>query len=744
MPSKSDGRPQRDGGDDGCRLPTVTEIYFAHSGLNGGPWQQLNQHLLHVAEVAARLAREAGATEAQVRRAWVLGLIHDFGKYRSEFQKLLRGEVKNAPHSVYGAALAAHNGRAPDLAFAVMGHHAGMPDPEDLKGAITKVRSEVDPLFCVAQRDCPEFSQSLPLAPLAPDYLTAECATRVLFSCLIDADRIDTARHFGEEYPAPAPLDARGRLARLLEYVAERARRVADGPVKAARGEVLQACLKGAVRKGPLFSLTVPTGGGKTLASMAFALTRAEMFASDVRRIIVVIPYLSIIEQNAKVYRESLGDDAVLEHHSGVWARDAEQAYVHPSMRLAIENWDAPIVVTTSVRFFESLFSNRPADLRRVHNIARSVVILDEVQTLPRERVGPILSMMKQLAEQWHTTFLFCTATQPAFERKTDNRDDPRWAPGSLDEVMPEPGKLFARLRRVQVKWPREGEVKSWADVAREVEHEPQALVVVNTRKHALALFRELRPAGPHVVHLSNNMCPAHRLERLACIRERLDRGERCIVVSTQLVEAGVDLDFPAVWRAMGPFDSIAQAAGRCDREGKLTAELGRPGGRVVVFQPDEPQMPPGVYAEAAAFTRVMAAAGCLSIDDPETVRTYFDRLYAGGLDPGNIEALRRKMMFRSVAEKFAIIDDATRSVVVPYREDARESLRAVQFGSIAALRKLQPYVVNLWEPDLQKGQALGSIYRVREGIDVWACPEGFYDHETGLQLEPGVETLIV
>lgn len=736
--------------------------YFAHSDPDGrlcddpaARWQLLAVHLRDVARLAEEFALGAGASGTLLRRARALGLLHDVGKYTLDFQKLLRGQIKKAPHSAFGAALAHFRGRATYLSFAIAGHHGGMPDRAKLAQRLVEVRARLDDLWNVAILDCPELGECFRdgdslVGRLDGDGLQVDCATRVLFSCLVDADRIDTAKHGGAEISSAEPLNAGKRLQGVLRMAAEKACGVAEGPVKSARAAVLEACLAAAGRPGPLFSLTVPTGGAKTLAAMAFALRRAELFPEQVRRVIVVIPFLSIIEQNAKVYREAMGDDAVIEHHSGIWGADdeADEKYQNPARRLATENWNAPVIVTTSVRFFEALFSNKPKDLRRMHNLAHSVVILDEVQTLPRERVGPILSMMRGLAEEWRTTFVFCTATQPAFEKHGNSKDDPRWAPGTVDEIMPEPKKLFAELRRVEVRWPERGQKTTWNALAEEVGRERQALIVVNTREHALKLFQKLAPAGRHVLHLSNNMCPAHRLERLEDIRGRLDRREDCIVVSTQLVEAGVDLDFPALWRAMAPLDSIAQAAGRCDREGRLTRELGRPGGRVVVFQPEENQMPRGAYREAAGITETLATAGELSIDDPGIIRDYFNRYYGGALDSEGIEELRRGLQsFATVADLFRMIEDNSHSVIVPFDESAADILSRLRFGALSALsmlRRLQRYTVNLWESDFRKGVALGAIYRVVEEKEIWAARPGFYDEETGLRLEPEPAQLVV
>ena len=405
--------------------------YFAHSDPKGrscddpdGEWQPLAAHLRQVADFAERFAAEAGASPALIRRARALGLLHDSGKYSLDFQRRIRGDKKKAPHSDFGAALAYfRGGRATDLAFAIAGHHGGMPDQDCLRGRLVKAREKIAHLFGAASGDCPEVGECLQSLGGAPgDALQLECATRILFSCLIDADRLDTARHGGMEIPSPTPLDA-GRAA---------AKRVGDGGGESSRngrraGEIGPGrSLEGLPcrRRAPGSSVFPDRsdGGAKTLASMAFALRRAELFPQNVRRIVVVIPYLSIIEQNARVFREALGSDAVVEHHSGIWRseEDSDEDYRHPARRLATENWNAPVIVTTSVRFFEALFSNKPGDLRRMHNLARSVVILDEVQTLPRGRVAPILSMIRGLAEDWGTTFVFSTATQPALEKRGD------------------------------------------------------------------------------------------------------------------------------------------------------------------------------------------------------------------------------------------------------------------------------------------------------------------------------------
>lgn len=725
--------------------------FWAHSdplgrkpGEPGAKWQPLNEHLIQVAVLAERFALEAGATVEYGLRARACGLLHDLGKYTNQFQRLLQGEVAKAPHSIYGASAARFLAKANDVSFAVAGHHAGMPDKLQLQDRTAKAKVELDAILESAQVDCPQLvtccgsDHSLLPAYAVADEFEFDVNCRVLLSCLVDADRLDTAEYADGPRPEAPRLEAARRLDLLLAAVQERAASLPGGAVKTARKEVLDACLAAADLPGPLFSLTVPTGGGKTFASMAFALRRAAL-KPKIRRVIVVIPFLSIIEQNARVYRAALGGD-ILEHHSAAFNQEAEEdTYRNPSARIAIENWDAPIVITTSVRFFETLFSNHPRDLRRMHNIARSVVILDEVQTLPRKYVQATLSMLNTLAEQWGVTFVFSTATQPALEKKTASSNrDPRWEPGRLTEIIPDSPKLFTILKRVETEW--RTTPLTWAQVAGEIGQLHQALVILNTRRHALELFQELDRVNRGAVHLSNSMCPIHRLQKIAEVRERLVQGTQCLVVSTQLVEAGVDLDFPVVWRAMGPLDSIAQAAGRCDREGRLTQQGGRPAGHLVVFEPAELGMPPGVYKEAAAYARTMFEAGECQWDDPSVIRAYFDRLYQspGVLDPLEIQRLRRALNFKTVATVVNWIDESSWPALVPFDKEAVELIEEIRFKgvSLERFRKAQRYTVNLWERDFQRGLALGSLYQIRADLDLWACRDGLYDPNLGIRLE--------
>ncbi|MFH1018560.1 MAG: CRISPR-associated endonuclease Cas3'' [Pseudomonadota bacterium] len=763
--------------------------FFAHSkeGRPESEWQPLRDHLQQVARLCRQFAEEARPGDGEFSDvAYRAGLLHDIGKYTDEFQQLLMASARGQPktrveHSGQGARLS-FDARLYDLALVVAGHHAGLGSPSDLKERLARHARAACDLVLARAREEVDFQTAFLLAASsaiekAPaNRLESDLHIRMLFSCLVDADRLDAARM---EKQASCFQDAGRRFTRLLDYITDKAAApVPEGAVKTVRGQVLKACLAAAEGEDRLLSLTVPTGGGKTLSSMAFALKRIMERPSEARRVIVVIPFLSIIEQNAEVYAEAVGRDILLQHHSGEfggivatkpgenerWQEQPDREEADTSLNafgrsLAVENWDAPIVVTTSVRFFESLFSNRPSDLRRLHNVARSIVILDEVQTLPRNFIEPLLSMVGDLAENWGTTFLFCTATQPAFEKPPDAPEkDRRWPRGRIREIMPGTKYLFRELQRVRVTWPdpdREGRSSrcSWEEVGDWMAAEPRALCVVNLKSHAGEVFRLLRQQpgieAQALWHLSTRMCPRHRLDALAKIKGALDGGETCRVVSTQLVEAGVDLDFPVVFRAMGPLDSIAQAAGRCDREGRLTAIAGAPAGRVVVFEPDVPEnqsTPPGAYADATGITRLMAGGASLDIHDPAHIRGFFNRYYQTDLDPEDINALRKKLEFREVAERFAMIDDRTKSVLVPYNEEAKAIL--AEFSKNRALtlgfyRRMQRYTIGLYPGEFSQAQRNGAIYELVKDRDIWACDARFYSSELGFVVE-SEEPLIV
>ncbi|HZQ55081.1 MAG TPA: CRISPR-associated helicase Cas3' [Bryobacteraceae bacterium] len=741
--------------------------FWAHSDRSGLPpeapganWQPLAEHLTKVGSLARKLASFAAPSGKQFQdlAEWA-GLLHDYGKYTDCFQQRIRTGKGKCPHAIHGAAMAFSGSaerpalRAAHVAMAIAGHHAGIPDHSRFRDQVRERRKEAVELLERARRDLPAIGTLLDgEVPKLEDVSSRfDLFTRMLFSCLVDADRLDTARR-----PViQAPLEANTRLERLLQHIA--GLRSGTEEVQAIRREVLNDCLAAAEWPEPLLSLSVPTGGGKTLAGMAFALKRAAVRPDKYRRIIIVIPYLSIIEQNAEVYGRIFGTDAILEHHSGSPLRLAQKDKHHfgveqesedddqaSGQRPETENWDAPLIVTTSVRFFESLFSNRPSDLRRVHNIARSIVILDEVQVLPRRLLAPLLEIMDELTRDWGCAFVLATATKPAFEKQTPGQSrDKRWEPGRVREIVRSPEDLHKRLRRVTIDW-RIHETVDWPEVAGWMNRERQALCVVNVRDHAAKLFDELGSAAAHragLFHLSTRMCPAHRLQKIAEIRARLQNNLPCLVVSTQLIEAGVDLDFPVTFRALGPLDSIVQVAGRADREGKLTAALGAPGGRLIVFKPEDHKMPPNDYEHAAGVTESLAKTKDIQTDDLDSMAAFFERYYSEA-DLGTAFLDMRKLaQFPKLAEEFEMISSRTQDVFVPYGDGkplVEELLRTRQLYADLR-RKLQRFVVGLqpWEFQTARKQVLTAVDSEER---IWIAVNSAYDLQKGLKISLEME----
>ncbi len=560
---------------------------------------------------------------------------------------------------------------------------------------------------------------------------------RMLFSCLVDADFLDT-----ESYMDPDKASLRGKYAPLKllleslnEYNMNLDRSSSNTMVNEIRRKVRAKCVLMAAEDQGIFSLTVPTGGGKTLSSLAFGLHHAVKHNLD--RIVYVIPYTSIIEQNAEVFRAAVGSEQVVEHHSNLDEKDS----TYPS-RLAAENWDAPIIVTTAVQFFESLFASRPGRCRKLHNIARSVVVLDEAQLLPAQFMQPILETMQLLSDRYRVSFVISTATQPALGQRTLGD---RSFPGlrNMREIMGSPeevDQLYRNLERYQVHFPSDLQAKSdWEDIARELTQYEQVLCVVSDRKSCRELHR-LMPTGTY--HLSALMCGQHRSDVIAQIKQELKDGKSVRVISTQLVEAGVDLDFPIVYRAFAGLDSIAQAAGRCNREGKLSQP-----GKVFVFIP--PRTAPMGILRKAAETTVNIVAG--NPDNPMH-HSLFDKFFAelywkvNSLDEKNIVDLldprqndikECSMAFRTAAARFRLIDESTHAIVVPYNDGAAmiDSLKT-NGPDWRLLRKLQRYSVNIYDQEFDQMLKRGSLLEASPGVFTLMSDADYRPH-IGLMAEP-------
>jgi CRISPR-associated endonuclease/helicase Cas3 len=727
------------------------------------PGQALAAHLRGVAERAARFAVEASGGAELESAARAGGLLHDLGKYRAEFQEYIRGHRAKGEatwHKQAGAAKAA-DARRWDISLAIAGHHGGLPDIEGWKTLVAGPggRDVATTVWANAVADCPELGA--PIGALrSTDKPALELWTRLLFSCLVDADWLDSSaaeRSAAGRAPLTfcTDLGAEGRLTDVLSYVAARSAQCKDERVRACRADVLQAAVAAAQNVPGLFSMTVPTGGGKTLSALAFALSHAAQHG--LRRVIYVAPYLSIIEQNAAVIREAMGGERlpagfVLEQHSlsEPEAIPGQEEFTDARARLA-ENWDAPVVVTTNVQFFESLFASKPGRCRKIHNIARSVVILDECQTLPPELVAPTCRMLEDFARLTACTVVLCTATQPAWERS----DALPEGLTSVREIVPASLRLFERLRRVRVTWPREPGAKeeawNWPRVAaRMTEGKARSLCIVNTRsaaREAFAALRQLWLVSEDTFHLSTYMCPQHRRRIVRECVARLRDGRPCLLVSTQCIEAGVDIDFPLVLRELGPLESIVQAAGRCNREGLLIGPDRGPGGQVVVFESEGRRMPPGWYRLGRDKVAEALTAGSVpDIDDPESMRAYFRRLYrSGDTDQHGIDGLRNSLNFPEVATKYRLITDDSMSVVVrgwSAEQRTIDTLLAVLRAdrSLAAFRALAPYQVNLRASEIAVlGGALDD--RTISGVTICDAP---YDEDLGLMIGGAPGPLVV
>ena len=705
-------------------------------------WQTLLDHLTGVAESAKEFADAFGSG----RQAYVLGLLHDIGKYSQKFQLRLREGGHYTDHSTAGAVEAERLLRSPYgrlFAYCLAGHHGGLPDggsgadtgnDATLYARLQKTE-KIEPYDAYAgEIGVPDTAAAaaLMVRPLGERGFTIAFYLRMLFSCLVDADYLDTERvmqgnvdrKLGDDIEALQPrLDA--ALKKYLHPTTEFNQR---------RCDILQCCLDKARLAPGLFSLTVPTGGGKTVSSLAFALTHAKQ--NKMRRVIYVIPYYSIIEQNAGGFKEMLGVENVLEHHSGFAYDDSDESAVNEKKKLAAENWDMPVIVTTTVQFFESLFANKPSQCRKLHNIAGSVIIFDEAQMLPRGYLLPCVRAISELVVNYGCSAVLCSATQPAL--------DPFFPkPLRVTELCENVPELFRFFRRTLIQYVGEltdGELASRLNAA------PQALCIVNTRAQARALFERLK--GDGVFHLSTFMYPTHRKAVLQTIRDRLKAGLPCRVVSTSLVEAGVDLDFPVVYRGEAGLDSQIQAAGRCNREGKLP--LAAP---VYIFTAEaryRSHMP-------SVMRRPIECAKALEgrYDDPaspEAVRAYFNRLFSyegEGLDSKHIveafeDGIAEDMSFpfATVAGQFHLIDNPTHAVFIPDGDEARALYERLERGehNRDLLRAAQQFTVNVYDRDYTALCGAGIARQLDEELAVLIDMER-YSTETGLaaKVESGV-----
>ena len=706
--------------------------FLAHISEDQTRTQTILDHLNGTAELAKAFAAPFGAES----EAGYSAQLHDIGKYSDAFQKRLRGGPP-VDHSTAGAQAALQTGNVP-AALAIAGHHSGIPDlgnPHDTADDSTlqgRSKKKVED-FSRWNQEVTPVPWSLPSWLLrSPDNLTMAFFTRMLYSCLVDADFLDTETFMNG---APAPRGIGEPLSVLLEKVRSQAERYlhaeAASPVAQQRNAVLSACIeRGKTGKPGLYALTVPTGGGKTFASLAFALEHA--VAQKMSRIIYVIPYTSIIDQTAQTFSDLLGEENVLAHFSGVDYKLAEKDDLTPTQYrqlLSSENWDAPIVVTTAVQFFESLYANRSSRCRKLHNIANSVVIFDEAQTLPNDYLKPCISAIAQLVEHYHTTAVLCTATQPALG-PLFRELDPHL---TLQEISPDPALLYEVLRRVTL---RDLGTLSTNALCEQLSAAPQVLCVVNRRKTAQELFAQLPDEGSYC--LTTLLCAADRRRQLDEIRLRLKQGLPCRVVSTSLIEAGVDVDFPLAYREIIGLDSLLQTAGRCNREGKYPREESI----VSYFRFEGIPLPQMLQQPVSALNTTLRKHAVL--DTPDSIHDYFADLYRSraSLDKKTIlSAFQNGIQgcmfpFAQVAEQFHLIETPTRTIYLPIDEGA-ELCATLRNGSIscALLRRLGIYSVECYDKQFQVLYDVGALELLPNGAAV-LLDESKYSRQTGLSMD--------
>ena len=704
--------------------------YLAHIA-DDGRVQTVSEHLHGTGELAAGFAAPFGASD----EARAAGLLHDIGKYSAAFQQRIRGSAVSVDHSTAGAQEALKRGDLP-AALAIAGHHGGIPDC----GNQRHDTADYTTLHGRLRRKLPSYDkwQSEIVLPSAKspawavsDSITAAFYTRMLYSCLVDADFQDTQNFMDGQ---AAPRGGGESISALLEKVRAKAADYLanpESPVAFQRNAALRACMeRGAQWEQGMYTLTVPTGGGKTFASLAFALEHAA--AHGMSRVIYVIPYTSIIDQTAGVFAELLGEENVLAHYSAAEYLLAESEDLTPAQYrklLASENWDAPVVITTAVQFFESLYSNRSSRCRKLHNIANSVIIFDEAQTLPKDYLLPCLSAIAQLVEHYHVTSVLCTATQPTLAPLFA-----RIAPGLTQrEICPDVAGMYSALRRTEIR--DLGSISTDELCSRLQAHE-QVLCVVNWRKTAQELYAALPYSGSYC--LTTLLCAADRKRQLDEIRARLHDGRPCCVVSTSLIEAGVDVDFPVAYREQCGLDSLLQTAGRCNREGRPEV------GPVYRFQLDGQAAPQMLAQNISAMN--YAARRHADLSSPEAIKAYFNELFnlrsPDLLDKKHILSMIENgvsgciLPFAQVAELFRLIETPTRTVYLPHGAGA-ELCRQLRDGKMSRglLRRLGVYSVECYNAQFNALDRSGALELLPDGSAI-LIDMTKYDPKTGLAFD--------
>lgn len=730
--------------------------YYAHSnGSDKEDWQLLIDHLHNTAQLASGF----GANEDMSKLAYIAGRMHDLGKYSAEFQARLEGSTQRVDHSTAGALELRKMSQNPEcqafaelLAYCIAGHHTGLPDygnVSDMPGESTLMgRMKTTPKdYQACQADLSQESFVWPdLRNFKPIYnkkgfpFSLSFLTRMVYSALVDADFLDTETVMRGYVPRGGYDSIPVLCERFNVFLKQFSQPKRE--IDRVRTETLQACIDKAVCEPGFFTLTVPTGGGKTYASLAFALNHAMLH--NLQRVIYVMPFTTIIEQNAGKFKECLGAENVLEHHSNFdWEKFTKHQEEKPDdvthqavdkLKLASENWDIPIVVTTNVQFFESLFANRSSRARKVHNMAKSVLVFDEAQMIPLDYMSPCMYALRELVVNYGSSVVFCTATQPELQTFMPEEKNSQWR-APFTELAPEPQKLFDFYHRVDVCMLGK---MSDVDLLQRLNEHAQVLCIVNTRRHAKELFTGLEGDGNF--HLSTLMCPSHREQVVEEIRQRLSSGRACRVVSTSVLEAGVDLDFPVGYRALAGLDSINQAAGRVNREMKQGVQS------LYVFEPDSPviKKEPRYITQNVAVVRSVARDHVDRMISIDAIRAYFSQLYNlkdnQAFDYKKIlESLsisESHFSFAEASKNFRLIEDNSVAVIIPYNQEVEGLIEELKYSLYPSrlLRKLQRYSVSIYENEFNSLNVEGKIMMVAEKYAV-LCTLSDYDPQTGVHV---------
>lgn len=702
----------------------IIDKYIAHSANSNGEEQTMKQH----SEGVAEMMRSFALSNDYVDLYSYCGLLHDVGKYSDGFQQYIRLGGDKEPHAKWGAYWAKTNKKI-NVAFPIIGHHAGLPNRDAMFETFEQCDKEQEKWVGIQQTINKD---AMPIPSCSNESFNTiegkarkELFVRMLYSALVDADSLDTERHFQKRQ-----FDLRScqhlNTGVLIEALNKRFQSFSQtSSLNELRTKVRLYAQSLATKPQGCYSMTLPTGMGKTLCSLNWALHHAKAH-SNIKRIVIVLPFISIIDQTANELKNIFKDyDVVLEHHSNVIYEGSyeEEYYCKNAKQLAAENWDYPIVVTTAVQFFESLFSNQRSKCRKLHNLQDSIVIFDEIQTLPVNLAECTMKMLNDMLSLCRCSFLFCTATQPNFQTRKDFKGI-----DCITSLVEDPNTIFNATQRVKYNPISDYKAQSFESIADKViEQNESVLIVCNTKKKAKVLFESLKQKSSiQIIHLSTNMCKVHRMKVLNDVKRKLRVGEKLILCSTQLIEAGVDMDFPIVFRELAPLESIIQSAGRCNREGKLEM------GKVFLFQLEDDSQPSKQYETFAQYAQLCYKNNEERLLDADFYTEYYTKITKLYAPNDDITPEREKLMFQNVADKYHIINARTISLFI-YRYDDESihlynKIKDKDYLDREEYQLVAQYCVQVHDKFVQNNT--NKIVELANGVNIWS---GAYSEDIGL-----------